>query len=137
MTSLYSSIVHHLSGLNHNALTHATENIQLKVGTENAYLKFSFNPPISFPLVDSHCSKTPWSVFQDGSVKVVLTRSILSLKFHFLYSWIPKLILSFPKPSTPLITTIASQDHNNRVQEAFCQGITQLLSLPFQRFQVF
>ena len=113
MTSLYSSIVHHLSGLNHNALTHATDRSQSKVGTVNAYLEFSFNTPISLPLVDSHCSKTPWSVFQDGSVKVVLTRSILSPRLHFLYSWSAELILSFPKPSVPLQAAFASQDHKN------------------------
>ena len=136
MTSLYSSIVHLLSGLNHNALTHATDRSQLKVGTENAYLEFSFNPPISFPLVDSHCSKTPWSVFQDGSVKVVLTRSILSHAFHFLYSWNQN-SSCLSRSQVLLWLQRLRRKTTDTTQEAFCLGITQLLTLPFQRFQVF
>ena len=137
MTSLDSSIVHHLSGLNHNALTHATDKSQLKVGTVNAYLEFSFNPPISLLLVDSHCSKTPWSVFQDGSVKVVLTRSILSPRPHFLYSWGTELILSFSKPSAFFQATIASQDHNNKPRRSFAKRLPNFYSFLFNGFKSF
>ena len=94
-----------------------------------AHLSLSFRVSV-FPPAHSHIGQTPWSVFQDGTVKTILTKSPQSLK----------LLLPCPasaffdKSNLILSSTLVKSLRGYLIDFSACKSV---LPLPPQRFQIF
>src|ERR1700743_3777807 len=76
LASPYPCIVHHLSGQISHAHTQIHQRTSGSVdGAPKLPPTFTFIPPPSLTLKDSHKRSTPWSVFQDGSLIAITPAS--------------------------------------------------------------
>ena len=103
-----------------------------------AHLELTFITPMGFTPADSLGSKTPWSVFQDGSIKLVLAKSILTHKHHLpKLFWPSSVILPFLRASITISLTTCVLTTACFGKVTFFLKISQVLSLPSNRFHVF
>ena len=77
LASPYSGIVHHLSGPNIYAHTQTflPKNYGRRIVPHKSPTTVTFITHGSLPPLYSHICWTPWSVFQDGVMKTILSRS--------------------------------------------------------------
>jgi hypothetical protein len=76
-------------------------------------------------------------VFQDGSVKVVLTRSILSPALHLLYTCSQNSSCLSWSQVPPCCSASASQDHRDSTRRPFAPGLPNFYRFLFNGFKSF